>query len=115
MGYELDLYNYSDEKNPRRLQKLNCSLNPNGRVDGLVKLKFAKGIPVQANVKYALVCKTSANLQACGTSGLATVNGPDGTKFDFINSTYFNPNGARTSTVHGQLPQILYGTETGKP
>ena len=54
------------------------------------------------------------NLQAYGEKGLATVNGPDGTKFDFINDTYFRPNGDRTTIVWGQLSQILYGLETGK-
>ena len=112
--YDLDLYDYSDEKNPRSLQKLNCTLNPNDHVGDLVQLKFAKGIPVQANVKYALVCRTSADLRGYGHGGLSTVNGPDGTKFDFITDKYFNPSGGRTSTSVGQIPQILYGIESGK-
>ena len=114
VNYELDLYDCSDERNPRSLQKLNCTLNPNDHVDGLVQLKFAKGIPVQANVKYALVCRTSGNLHAYGQNGLVTINGPDGTKFDFSYATYFNPKGARTSTHTGQLPQILYDNDSGK-
>ena len=114
VNYELDLYDCSDERNPRSLHKLNCNLTLNDRVDGLVQLKFAKGIPVQANVKYALVCRTSACLTGYGHGGLPTVNGPDGTKFDFINDRHFNPSGGRTSTSVGQLPQILYGIENGK-
>ena len=115
--YELDLHDCSDERNPRSLQKLNCAVTPNDHVDGLVQLKFAKGIPVQANVKYALLCRTSANLNAYGHTGLLTVNGPDGTKFDFTSSTCFNSNrgyNTSTSTNQGHLPQILYGIETGK-
>ena len=110
--YDLTLYDCSDEKNPRSLQKLNCTLNRNDCVDGMVQLKFTKGISVQANVKYALVCRTSVGLAAYGEQGLAFINGPDGTKIDFRTSTYHGK--GRTSIVSGQLSQILYGTETGK-
>ena len=111
--YELDLRDCSDENNPRSLQKLNSTYNRNDCVDGIIQLKFAKGIPVKKNVKYALACRTSATLATYGQKGLVTVNGPDGTKFDFSTINYFHFNSNRTTTAMGQLPQILYGTETG--
>ena len=89
---------------------MNCTYNQNG----IVQLKFEKGIPVKKNVKYALSCRTSTTLAAFGQNGLLTVDGPDGTKFDFITDKYFNPSGGRTSTSVGQIPQILYGIESGK-
>ena len=88
---------------------MNCTYNQNG----IVQLKFEKGIPVKKSVKYALSCRTSTTLAAYGQNGLLTVDGPDGTKFDFSTCTYFH-SGGRTSAQKGQLSQILYGTETGK-
>ena len=116
---ELDLYDCSDERNPRSMQKLNGTFNRDDMsVDGIFQLKFANGVPVKPNVKYALACRTSQGYQAYGQDGLATVNGPDGTKFDFSNTTYFHGTtyNAFTTIISGQLPHILYGTEieTGK-
>ena len=111
--YELDLYDCSDEGNPRSLKKLTCTYNQNDCVEGIIQLKFENGIPVKKNVKYALACRTSMNLASYGQKGLTTVNGPDGTKFDFSTINYFHPNNNRTNTDWGQLPQILYGTGTG--
>ena len=65
-------------------------------------------------MKYALVCRASQGYEAYGQNGLATVNGPDGTKFDFSNTTYFHGTTFNefTTIKSGQLPHILYGTET---
>ena len=42
LSYELDLYDFSDEKNPRSMQKLNGTFNRNDLVvDGIFQLKFA--------------------------------------------------------------------------
>ena len=117
-NYELDLYDCSDEKNPRSMQRLFGTLIQNELlVGGIFQLTFANGVPVKPNVKYALACRTSTNLARYGYAGLASVNGPDGTKFDFTSSTCFNSNrgyNTSTSTNQGHLPQILYGIETGK-
>ena len=113
--YELNLYDCSEEINPKSLQKLNGTYNPNDCVDGIVQLKFANGIPVKPNVEYALACRTSQGYAAYGQDGLATINGPDGTKFDFTNTKYFHGTATNrfTTITSGQVPQILYCTETG--
>ena len=110
--YELNLYDFSDARNPRSLQKLNCTFDRNVCVDGIVQLKFDKGIQVKPNVKYALTCYNSVNLTAYGQNGRHTILGPDGTKFQF--SDHPTHSSGRTSIEMGQIPQILYGTETSE-
>ena len=101
---------------------MNGTYNPNDCVDGIVQLKFANGIPVKPNVEYALACRTSQGYAGYGFNGLenlngreTNLNGPDGTKFDFTNTKYFHGTTENrfTTITSGQVPQILYCTETG--
>lgn len=114
VNYDLDLYDFSDETNPRKLQGGIVggifTVEDTICVGGIAMLKFAKAIPVKPNVKYAIRWYHREHISKYGQNGKQILNGPDGTKFNLSSTKYFY-SGGRTSALDGQIPQILYYTQ----
>ena len=107
VNYDLDLYDFSDEKYPRSLQRIaGGNFTINDCVDDIVTLKFAVPVPVMPNVKYALRWVTHEGIVFYGEKGMPSINGPDGTKFDFSSTKVLGYES--TTEFRGQIPQILY-------
>jgi hypothetical protein len=104
VDYDLDLYDSSNEKNPKKLASISKGVfTLNDCVENIAQLKFERAIPIKANVKYGLKWTTRSTIVFYGESGKPSVLGSDGTTFNFSNY----PNGHTTGTW-GQIPQMLY-------
>ena len=113
VGYDLDLYDFSNEKNPEKLTGISKGVfTLNDCVENIAQLKFERAIPIKANVKYGLNWTTRSTIVFYGgaKTGKLSVLSPDGTTFNFSTCNHFhptNPNG-RTTESWGQFPQMLY-------